>query len=72
MNMEQKETGIIALISNVITKTARTLITTLLTEKMILMLTLDCLEWAAKQTTNKVDDGLVGIYRARLKESGVV
>ena len=70
--MEQKETGIIALISNVITKTARTLITTLLTEKMILMLTLDCLEWAAKQTTNKVDDGLVEIYRARLKESGVV
>lgn len=70
--MEQKETGIIALISNVITKTARTLITTMLTEKMILMLTLDCLEWAAKQTTNKVDDGLVEIYRARLKESGVV
>ena len=70
--MEQKETGIIALISNVITKTARTLITTLLTEKMILMLTLDCLEWAAKQTTNKVDDGLVEIYRARLKETGVI
>ena len=70
--MEQKETGIVALISKVVTKTTKTLIMTLLTEKMILMLVLDCLEWAAKKTTNKIDDGMVEVYRVRLKESGVI
>ena len=44
----------------------------LLTERVILKLTLEILEWLAKKSSNSVDDKIVLMMRERLAESGVV
>ena len=51
---------------------SKTLFVSLLTERVILKLTLEILEWLAKQSTNKVDDRLVVLMRERLRETWVV
>ena len=51
---------------------AKTMLLSMLTEKMILKLTLTLLEWAANRTTNEVDNHLVKMMREQLKKTGVI
>ena len=51
---------------------AKTLVVSLLTEKMILKLTLTLLEWAVDRTSNEVDNQLVGRMREQLRKTGVL
>ena len=51
---------------------AKTLVVSLLTEKMILKLTLTLLEWAVDRTDNEVDNNLVGMMREQLRKTGVI
>ena len=51
---------------------AKTLVVSLLTEKMILKLTLTLLEWAVDRTSNQVDNQLVGMMREQLRKTGVI
>lgn len=51
---------------------AKTLVVSLLTEKMILKLTLTLLEWAVDRTSNEVDNQLVGMMREQLRKTGVI
>ena len=44
----------------------------MLTEKMILKLTLMLLEWAADRTSNEVDDKVVDMMREQLQKTGVL
>tara|TARA_B100001971_G_C17876595_1_gene375953 strand:- start:25 stop:216 length:192 start_codon:yes stop_codon:yes gene_type:complete len=51
---------------------AKTLILSMLTERIILRLTLEILEWAVQRSSNSIDDKLVQMMRQRLSETGVV
>jgi|TARA_Y100000310_G_scaffold340942_1_gene438443 hypothetical protein len=51
---------------------AKTVVLSMLTEKMILKLTLMLLEWAADRTSNEVDNDLVAMMRAQLQKTGVL
>ena len=51
---------------------AKTMILSMLTERIILRLTLEILEWAVKRSSNSIDDKLVAMMRQRLQETGVV
>ena len=51
---------------------AKTLVVSLLTEKMILKLTLTLLEWAVDRTSNEVDNQLVVMMREQLRKTGVI
>ena len=50
---------------------AKTLVISMLSEKIILRLGLEILEWAVKRSTNSIDDNLVQMMRDRLQETGV-
>ena len=58
--------------SGVILGAAKTMLLSMLTEKIILRLTLEILEWAVKRSSNSIDDKLVAMMRQRLQETGVV
>ncbi len=60
------------LLGAVVIGASKTLLVSLLTERVILRLTLEVLEWLAKRSSNKVDDKIVALMRERLAESGVV
>jgi len=62
----------IAMLGTVGLAAAKTLVLSMLTEKIILRLTLEILEWAVKRSSNTVDDKLVLMMRERLQETGVV
>ena len=62
----------IALLGTVGLAAARTLVLSMLTEKVILRLGLEIAEWAAERTTNEVDNNLVGLMREQLRKTGVV
>ena len=62
----------IAMLGTVAPGAAKTMILSMLTEKIILRLTLEILEWAVKRSSNTVDDKLVAMMRDRLQETGVV
>ena len=51
---------------------AKTLVLSLMTEKMILKLTFMLLEWIVKSTTNSVDDKILLAMQERLQEDGVL
>ena len=51
---------------------AKTLVVSMMTEKMILKLTLTLLEWAVKRSSNTIDDNVVLMLRERLQETGVL
>jgi hypothetical protein len=44
----------------------------MLSEKVILKLTLEILEWAVKRSSNTIDDKIVLMMRERLQETGVI
>ena len=62
----------INILGAVVVGASKTLLVSLLTERVILRLTLEVLEWLAKRSSNKVDDKIVSLMRERLAESGVV
>ena len=62
----------IALLGTVGLAAAKTVVLSMLTEKMILKLTLMLLEWAADRTSNEVDNDLVAMMRAQLQKTGVL
>ena len=62
----------IAMLGTVAVGAAKPMILSMLTEKIILRLTLEILEWAVKRSSNTVDDKLVAMMRDRLQETGVV
>ena len=62
----------IALLGTVGLAAAKTLVLSMLTEKIILRLGLVIAEWAAERTTNEVDNNLVGLMREQLRKTGVV
>jgi hypothetical protein len=62
----------IAMLGTVGLAAAKTMLLSMLTEKMILRLTLTLLEWAAKRTTNEVDDTMVNMMRSQLQKTGVL
>ena len=51
---------------------AKTMVLSMLTERIILKLTLEILEWAVQRSSNSIDDKLVQMMRQRLSETGVV
>jgi hypothetical protein len=51
---------------------AKTLVLSMLTEKIILKLGLEILEWAVKRSSNTVDDKVVLLLRERLQETNVI
>jgi len=52
--------------------TTKALVISLLSEKLILKVTLELLRWATSKTTNKVDGTVVALMEARLRETGVI
>ena len=62
----------IGLLGTVGLAAAKTMLLSMLTEKMILKLTLTLLEWAAKRTTNEIDDTMVNMMRSQLQKTGVL
>ena len=51
---------------------AKTLVLSMLSEKIIRKLTLEILEWAVKRSSNTIDDKIVLMMRERLQETGVI
>ena len=51
---------------------AKTVVLSMLTEKMILKLTLMLLEWAADRTSNEVDDKVVEMMKEQLNKTSVI
>ena len=62
----------IAMLGTVGLAAAKTMLLSMLTEKMILKLTLTLLEWAADRTTNEVDNTMVNMMRSQLQKTGVI
>ena len=51
---------------------AKRVVLSMLTEKMILKLTLMLLEWAADRTSNEVDNKVVEMMKEQLKKTSVI
>ena len=62
----------IALFGTVGLAAAKTVVLSMLTEKMILKLTLMLLEWAADRTSNEVDNQVVDMMKEQLKKTSVI
>jgi len=62
----------IALFGTVGLAAAKTVVLSMLTEKMILKLTLMLLEWAAEKTSNEVDNKVVELMKEQLKKTSVI
>ena len=70
--MLRQRNEMIALLGTVGLAAARTLVLSMLTEKIILRLGLEILEWAAKRSSNKVDDKLVLMMKDQLQQTQVI
>ena len=62
----------IALLGTVLLGATRTLVINALSEKIILKLGLEIAEWAAKRSSNKIDDRLVLLMKEQLQETQVI
>jgi len=62
----------IAMLGTVGLAAAKTIVLSMLSEKMILKLILMLLEWAADRTTNEVDNQLVDMLKERLRKTNVI
>tara|TARA_Y100000034_G_scaffold76937_1_gene92409 strand:- start:270 stop:461 length:192 start_codon:yes stop_codon:yes gene_type:complete len=62
----------IAMLGTVGLAAAKTIVLSMLSEKMILKLILMLLEWAANRTTNEVDNQLVDMLKERLRKTNVI
>ena len=70
--MLRQRNEMIALLGTVGLAAAKTLVLSMLTEKIILRLGLEILEWAAKRSSNKVDDKLVLMMKDQLQQTQVI
>ena len=70
--MLRQRNEMIALLGTVGLAAAKTLVLSMLTEKIILRLGLEILEWAAKRSANKVDDKLVLMMKDKLQQTQVI
>ena len=70
--MLRQRNEMIALLGTVGLAAARTLALSMLTEKILLRLGLEILEWAAKRSSNKVDDKLVLMMKDQLQQTQVI
>ena len=70
--MLRQRNEMIALLGTVGLAAAKTLVLSMLTEKIILRLGREILEWAAKRSTNKVDDKLVLMMKDQLQQTQVI
>ena len=66
------EANMIGVLGTIGLAAAKTAVLSMLTEKMILKLTLTLHEWAANKTTNEVDNNLVLLMREQLQKTGVI
>ena len=66
------ELHMIAMLGTVGLAAAKTMLLSMLTEKMVVKLPLTLVEWAAERTTNEVDNNLVGMMREQLQKTGVI
>ena len=62
----------IALLGTVLLGATKTLVINALSEKIILKLGLEIAEWAAKRSTNKIDDRLVLLMKEQLQETQII
>lgn len=62
----------IAMLGTVGLAAAKTIVLSMLSEKMILKLILMLLEWAADRTTNEVDNQLVDMLKEQLRKTNVI
>ena len=62
----------IALLGTVLLGATKTAVMSMLSEKIILKLGLEIAEWAAKRSTNKIDDKLVLMMKQQLQETGTI
>ena len=62
----------ITLLGGLALSAAKTVVLSMLSERIILKLTLEILEWAVKRSSNTIDDKLVLMMRERLQETGVI
>ena len=60
------------MVTSILIATSKTLITSLLTERMILLVTFKLLEWACSKTSNSIDDELVDNMRKKLVADGKI
>ena len=58
------------IISTILMGTAKTLMLSMFTEKMILQMILTLAEWACDKTTNSIDDKIVEDFKAKLEQDG--
>jgi hypothetical protein len=63
---------VIALLGTVLLGATKTLVINALSEKIILKLGLEIAEWAAKRSTNKIDDRLVLLMKEQLQETQII
>ena len=62
----------IALLGTVLLGATKTAVISMLSEKIILKLGLEIAEWAAKRSSNKIDDKLVLMMKQQLQETQVI
>tara|TARA_R110000744_G_scaffold210123_1_gene329180 strand:- start:131 stop:322 length:192 start_codon:yes stop_codon:yes gene_type:complete len=63
---------VIALLGTVLLGATKTMVISMLSEKIILKLGLEIAEWAAKRSSNKIDDRLVLLMKEQLQETQVI
>jgi hypothetical protein len=60
------------MITGLLIGTAKTMVISLLSEKLILKVTLELLKWAVSKSTNQVDDKVVNLMEEQLKKGGQI
>jgi hypothetical protein len=60
------------MIAGLLIGTAKTMVISLLSEKLILKVTLELLKWAVSKSTNQVDDKVVSLMEEQLKKGGQI
>tara|TARA_Y100000310_G_scaffold303290_1_gene341521 strand:+ start:506 stop:688 length:183 start_codon:yes stop_codon:yes gene_type:complete len=60
------------MIAGLLIGTAKTMVISLLSEKLILKVTLELLKWAVSKSTNKVDDKVVSLMEEQLRKGGQI
>ena len=62
----------IALLGTVLLGATKTMVISMLSEKIILKLGLEIAEWAAKRSSNKIDDKLVLMMKQQPPETQII
>ncbi len=60
------------MITGLLIGTAKTMVISLLSEKLHLKVTLELLKWAVSKSTNQVDDKVVSLMEEQLKKGGQI